>query len=707
MDLRSLMNNDSAEAARPPPSRESRESRDAQQQQQHQHRNSSIHPPPPRAASGSYASPPLQHNPHMPKPTPPLYQHHSIDSRASNGSIPPPRLTPLQTPTGTPGQAPGATGYPFPSGPYQSPSQPQHYRANDAYQHQVATPGGSRPPAPLYQYSQAASSPYGAPSQQQPPPPPALHHSASHPSMSPTPPGFRHQPPPHVREGSMSTTQHYPHPQPQYPMNNQHPSQPSTPLGPPSAAQFQRQFPPAQSPYGQPHHRTSSGASHGQVHGIVPNSPAQSVAAGHLSESPAIMGHPGPIGLPKRQTSGSYVSDAERERSLSVSPKTRIVPRHNSQGSYYSNQDAPSARNSVSASQPENDSLLHQTQPPHEPQHHFRSSGDMSHTVSPLTTTRQQPSFHATTAPSPSSRSSQTPIMRNILNDSAMAPSPVRASPAANHMQTYSPHANPSASAPVPPSNATNLHPKRDESSVKLEPSGFPQESLLQQPVKTPGAAFPPAPETPADHGQPPVQMKRPAESTPESTHPVKRAKKRYAEPPIWARFVRSNPRFGDNPQSLPPPPQQPQVKKPSPLPPSRPGVQPNGHQAPHVANGTPSAPPLGLPSNVIPRLGPWELNIKNVRPADDFLREIGEFLFAHATRNDIGTGDLRSGALEIEAKLGMLIDKQTGQRVATMGRTNTVLDHSITNSGRIRFESFMTEVSISVTCHMKVTNMT
>lgn len=80
----------------------------------------------------------------------------------------------------------------------------------------------------------------------------------------------------------------------------------------------------------------------------------------------------------------------------------------------------------------------------------------------------------------------------------------------------------------------------------------------------------------------------------------------------------------------------------------------------------------------------------------NDFVKEIGDFLFVHATRNDIGTGDLRSGALEIEAKLGTLIDKQSGMRVATMGRTNMVLDPAVTRSGRIRFESFMTEVSKS-----------
>lgn len=685
------MNNDSSEAARPP--------LQLQLQQQHHHQQqqsrNSIQPPPPRSASGSYGSPP---NPYAPKPTPPLYQHSSIDSRASNGAIPATRLTPLQTPIQTPGQVPGSsTGYPFPSGPYASPSQPQPYRAQDGYQ--VVTPGASRPPAPLYQYGaqqaqqaqQNASSPYGAP-----PPPAALHHSASHPSMSPTPPPLHQQTPQAVRENSMSASQQYGHLP--YSINNQHPSQPSTPLGPPSAAQYPRAFAHAQSPYGQAHHRTSSGASHGPLQSVISNSPAQYVGM----ESPVTYGHPSQS---QRALSGSYMSETDRERSVSVSPKTRVVPRQGSQGSYYSNQDAMSARNSFSAPQPEHDRLSHQIQPQHEPPN-LRSSEDMSHGISPLTMTRPPPQpLHAPPPqPSPSSRSSQTPKLQNLLNDNNMASSPVRQSPAAVSISGQSRNLSSISHQPVTEVKAEP--PPR----IKTEGSGFPQEALLQQPVTASSQTFTPSQDSAADYRQqtPQGQLKRPAESEPESAHPVKRVKKRYAEPPIWARFAKSNPRYGNNPQSLAPPPQQ-LVRRPSPHPqiranaPQPQQAQPNGHAPPAITNGTPSAPPSSLAPAIHPRLGPWEVNIKNVQPMNDMLREIGDFLYIHATRNDIGAGDARSGTLEIEAKLGTLIDRNTNSRIATMSRTNQVIDHAITQRGGIRFESFMTEVCLYMSSRISI----
>ncbi|KAF1350121.1 CYTH-like domain-containing protein [Delphinella strobiligena] len=680
MDLKSLMNSDSSEAARPSLQLQQQHHHQQQQQLQQQQPRNSIQPPPPRSASGSYASPP---NPYAPKPTPPLYQHSSIDSRASNGGIPATRLTPLQTPTQTPGQLPGSSAeYPFPNALYQSPSQAQPYRTQVGYQ--VVTPGPHRPSAPSYQYGaqQNAPSPYGAP-----PPPAALHHSASHPSMSPTPPALHQQTPQAVRENSMSASQHYGHNP--YSVNNQHPEQPSTPLGPPSATQYPRAFAHAQSPYAQPRHRTSSGASHAPLQSVISNSPAQYVGM----ESPATYGHPAQS---QRALSGSYMSETDRERSVSVSPKTRVVPRQGSTGSYYSNQDAMSARNSFSAPQPEHDRLSHQIQPQHEPPN-LRSSEDMSHGISPLTMTRPPPlqPLHAPPlAPSPSSRSSQTPKLKNILNDNNMASSPVRQSPAAVSTSGQSRDLSFQSHSHQPVTEVKAEPPPR----IKTEGSAFSQEALLQQPVTASSQTFEPSRDSATDYGQQTTQaqLKRPAETEPESAHSVKRVKKRYVEPPIWARYVKSNPRYGNNPQSLAPPSHQ-LVKRPSPHtqnranPPQQ--AQPNGHGPPATTNGTPSAPPSTLAPAIHPRLGPWEVNIKNVQPMSDLLREIGDFLYVHATRNDIGAGDARSGTLEIEAKLGTLIDRNTNSRIATMSRTNQVIDHAITQSGGIRFESFMTEL--------------
>lgn len=676
-----------------------------QQRQQQQHENN--YRPQPRAGRPSSNS--LSQNPYgasASRPAPPLYpqqspqqpQHSnpSADPRPSNGSLPPARpiLTPLMTPTRTPSQTTPTAAYPFPAGPYQSPSQPSQYRSQDPhqptsqFQPQATTPGGSRPPPPLYpQQYQTAQGPYGpAPGQS-----PALRSSGSHPSMSPTLPDLHHQAPPPARESSLSATHPYPHqPYSSHQYQQQHPqhhqSQPVTPLGPPSSANRQILHS-APSPYAPVNrNRSSSGASYsGHAQSMASNSPASA----YPSESPAPYGATGQIAQPRRQQSGSYVADHERDRSLSVSPKTQVLPRTSSQSSYHSNQDVTSNRGSVSAPQPEHDRPSHQIPPLHEPQQsHLRSSGDISTIISPpFTASRQQTSSHAPIVPSPSSRSSQTPLLRNILNDTGPpAPSTVKSSPALASSHDISP-----ATPLSPASIMHNTHHKKDDMAVNSEPATSLGNSLLQQPV-APSTALP------APNQDKSGILKRAAESTPESTHPVKRAKKRYAEPPIWARFAKSNPKYGDNAQSQPPPPHQlQQAKKPSPFPPSR--AQPpqaNGHAGPRVTNGTPTMIPGNLPLNNHPRLGPWEYNIKNLQPMNDFVKEIGDFLFVHATRNDIGTGDLRSGALEIEAKLGTLIDKQSGMRVATMGRTNMVLDPAVTRSGRIRFESFMTEVSKS-----------
>lgn len=732
MDLKALMNNDSSEAAKPAHQREV------------QHRSSSsIQPPPPpplRTISGSYASPPpLQHrhNAQAPKPVPPLYQNApSLDSRNSHGGLPSARLTPLHTPVHTPAQLPGAaSAYPFPSGPFQSPSQAQQqYRGQDG--HQVATPGGSRHSASSYQYpQQAASSPFGAPPQ---PPSAGLQHSGSHSSLSHTPQA--------VRESSIMSAQSYGHHQ--YPGQGQHASQPSTPLGPPAPIQYSRNLAQAQSPYNA-HHRNSSGASHGPAHSVASNSPARPPGMSILAESPAMYGHgpghasrpsqSGQPGPPKRVASGGYISETERERSLSVSPRTMVAPRQGSNASYYSN-DVGSARNSMSVAQPEYDKMSHQPQPQpqqqaqqqhqqlqqqqqhqqqqhqqYQQQHeqtHLRSSDDMSHEISPLTTTRQAPIMHhPPTAPSPASRSSQTPKMKNLLNDTNIAPSPVRQSPAVAPIPAHSLQSSPYSQSQilngVQPRNTQMTPVKAEPPTIKTEAAGFMKDSLLQQPVTAPAS----------HHSQQGLPLKRAAETSPDAVHPSKRAKKiKYAEPPIWARFAASNPRYGDNPQSLAPPPQQ-QIKKPSPRPQVRPALlqthSTNGHapQPQSMVNGAPSgAPPstpaativaTSLPSSSIPpavqeRLGPWEVNIRNVQPMNDMLREVGDFLFQHATRSDVGTGDC---VLEVEAKLGTLIDKETNCRVSTMGVTNTVLNHNLTQNGKFRFESNMTEVSCLVTC--------
>lgn len=712
------MNNDGAQATRPlqqppPPHQQAQiqqlvRDRDAP-------RNTAFHPPPPpRSSSGNFGSPTLQHHQqHAQKPAPPQPFHYAPQSeqRPSNPSIPQrsSHLTPLHTPS----QAHAGPGYPFPSH-YQSPSPaqppPPSLRGPDPYA--AVTPGGSRPSVPVYQHGQPSQSPYGPPSGH-----PAQYQSASHSSMSPTLP-THHQPPHSVRESSMSV-----HPSAQYPMPGPQHSQPSTPLGPPSgqyprsSVHNQREM---QSPYGV-HHRTLSGASYGAGQSMPSNSPASRQNSGHMAESPAVYGPPGQYKRP----SGDFLASMERERSVSVSPKTTVIRRHPSSDSRYGSQDPTSARGSFSEIPSAYDrSSHHPSQPAVEPR--LRSSGDMSSNTAISPMTRPTPSTMnappAIASPVvPRAFGSQTPQLKNLLNDSVIPASPMRQSPASH------PGQSPGMQQHVPNGGHFSVAlPVKTESS-----SGFAQGSLLQQPLAAnvsmvipPTGAVPVTPtltsqappvQTPVASGAPEprpapqtLTQKRPAESEPERSTPAKKVKKRYAEPPIWARFHTKNPRFDpNNPQHRAPLNPPPQVKRPSPraapraaptppvngqhLPPT-PAAQPNGESRPAPPRST-NGVEAQIKARASAMLGPWEVSLTDTLPVPDIVKAVGDYLMHEMlTRGDVGVGDARNGALEIEAKLGTLCDRHTGGRIRFPLMTAAVLDPGWSKEN-VRFESKMTEV--------------
>lgn len=117
-----------------------------------------------------------------------------------------------------------------------------------------------------------------------------------------------------------------------------------------------------------------------------------------------------------------------------------------------------------------------------------------------------------------------------------------------------------------------------------------------------------------------------------------------------------------------------------------------NGHQpVPGATNrqGAPSAP--NDPSVL---LGPWEKNIGDVQTHDAIAKEVADWLFRHVvSRRDIGELTSRGVEIEIEAKLGQLIDKDTGVRYHLPIKTEAVLSET----NRIGFRSSMTEVCSSL----------
>lgn len=118
--------------------------------------------------------------------------------------------------------------------------------------------------------------------------------------------------------------------------------------------------------------------------------------------------------------------------------------------------------------------------------------------------------------------------------------------------------------------------------------------------------------------------------------------------------------------------------------------------------NGTPAAkPPAPPPEHVKAAepvgdvqqddpLGPWEASISNTTPVSDMTKTIADFLFLEVVnRNDWGELQSRGVQVEVEAKLGQLIDKETQQRYWLPVATECVLGPS----NRVAFKSSMTEV--------------
>lgn len=484
---------------------------------------------------------------------------------------------------------------------------------------------------------------------------------AYHPhSMSPTPPGAHRSP--HV----------YPPPH----------SQPSTPLGPPlqpysrqpSAAQLQ-------------HHRNTSGASYALQHqvSIASQSSANSLPpqSAYPSESPQTYA--------KRPSVDYPTNISERDRSLSVSPKTKVV--------------LPTRQNSTDSSW-----MARERYASTEPRAAQRSSADQA--ISPLTTTKQS----AKISPSQPRLGSQTPGgLRNILNDDPTQQSPlVVSSPAvARGHSVPHPHLHHSQSSI---SNGSPVQTFEPRPTIKQEPPpALTADSLLQQPIVPPQPMSHQASHTSQLHNASQSTLKRPAESEPERMDPPKKTKKRYVEPPIWARYAPTNPRYDPKvAQALGPPPNPAQARRPSPRPalqvitPQQPQqaqlqAQPAPQQPPHdhppqnMVHTNGHAPQNGHdPADVkyIPGFGPWEGSIQGkIAQSNLFVLEIGKYLFEEIlSRPDVGVGDARNGALEIEAKLGTLVDRNTNQRFHVPILHPAVLDRRI--SANLRFESHMTEVS-------------
>ncbi len=190
-----------------------------------------------------------------------------------------------------------------------------------------------------------------------------------------------------------------------------------------------------------------------------------------------------------------------------------------------------------------------------------------------------------------------------------------------------------------------------------------------------------------------PVELADGGNSTMDSTHPARKRVKR-GEPPIWARKAGQNTSSGNATKAKPKP-----KSKPVPLPaidtsdPSR------------EANGV--SLPLAQPALLdVGPLGPWEPSITNVIPHEEITKAVMDFLFLEVVeRTDfkIGAAGALSGLggaqLEIEAKLGQLIDRNTNERLRLPVSTECIFNKDDPN-WRTAFRSSMTEVSFITSLH-------
>ncbi|KAI1912154.1 hypothetical protein LOZ65_006028 [Ophidiomyces ophidiicola] len=199
-----------------------------------------------------------------------------------------------------------------------------------------------------------------------------------------------------------------------------------------------------------------------------------------------------------------------------------------------------------------------------------------------------------------------------------------------------------------------------------------------------------------------------PAQSPAAAAHLPKKKRKRYHEPPIYARKA---PRSSGTPPSIPagfkPPPPSFLPTKPPPSkravsedrPTSRntslpPRLSLHTSPAQTDAEGSVARPkPVTTP---VTSLGPWEPSVTGVIPHEEVTKLICDFLFQQVVmRKDIGgapAGGAATGSgaiLEVEAKLGQLVDKNRGERLRLPVLTECVISRDDPHM-RLAFESSM-----------------
>ena len=492
----------------------------------------------------------------------------------------------------------------------------------------------------------------------------------------------------------------------------QYMSQPSTPLGPPSTL-----------PRSNFSIRRESSGSYNREQAFPGGTYGQPQAA---SPSPATAGSPQGYGVRYSQSmSHEPISLRDREKSLSVSPKTRLpsLPSINSsemlssEAGTWGEQVTPPKRK-VEASSPDLGSVREPTMSRTQSTQSRMSSIGVNGLLNAAPTRELPGGLNRHLQP-------ETPSTLDTENRRTSFDHISH-----NHTSSATSHAH-TPSVPQLPSNAKMLPSATgEEFAVISSPSkstkkrAHEQSSVgneIKRPIDLEEIASPtdqapisslPAKKRPRLGDSPNNPMSVSVEnndanhstSAPESKpdprrNSEKQRPRRWKEIPIWAQSVpRRNRPSNGNPRR-----QARQAHNASA--PAQSNGQPNEMQ---VSNGY-SNPANGVHipvakstinteiTNTGP-LGPWERSFLNITPAEDVVRIVSDWLFLNVvSRNDVGVGPAGGGTgggavLEIEAKIGQLIDRNTNDRLRLPVLNECVVSQTDPNI-RIAFKSSMTEV--------------
>ena len=644
--------------------------------------------------------------------SPPVY-HASRDNR-------PPQPPPLQGPGNTEFRPPSASSYHSVQSPYnsaQSPYQPASTFAQSGPlypipQHQspyntdgppVAQRDG-HPGAPFpmnVSYSQyghptpvpqtpTASTPGSSSANYNQGRPPSSHSVTTPTSAQPQAPYFPRQSPSTSHAQIRGQTQSF--------SAQQYLSQPGTPLGPPSTFAKSNAGVRRESPGSYGHSRNHSGGSYSYKSISAPSPSTEH--PGSAFDSPSTIDHRQAPSVNHRQS-----SSIDRERSLSVSPKTRLPSQSKIDVSkpavdhYYaprdlqpnmtkaSDQDRAEARNDFSQpalQTPSRSFPLGVNGILNAPvaNEHVKQTKE-----SPGNATKVSPKVNTPpNGPPPHTRTPSQPDIRKWPDSATVdvTPSKRHATTRQTIFEGQSPHSHSNLTSTVlieehrpsePPSTQSGKMPSKSATSIIQNPIQAKQSDLK------------------LEDGKPPAS----------SLQPATRKRRREEGVPVYAQSSRNGPSNNPFLSGKRPVKANPQVKSEPPSgtstsqhPTQSWSAETNGHpMLPDNVQMPISQPPLqggGL-------LGPWEPSIKNHIPHEELTKSISDFLFNEVVmRDDVGVVSNKGvhsqqAVLEIEAKIGQLIDKSSNARIRLPVMSECIVCKSDPALSNMIFKSSMTEV--------------